>query len=119
VFLFASPVRPAGRPARRGDYSAAVPPHDLLRLAPDLTAVDRALIEALQADGRRSFAQLARDVEISEKTARRRVTALLESGVIEITAVTDPALLGYGAAALLGVDLMPGASAEEVAHRMA
>jgi Lrp/AsnC family transcriptional regulator for asnA, asnC and gidA len=97
----------------------AVPPHDLLRLAPDLTAVDRALVEALQADGRRSFAQLARDVEISEKTARRRVTALLESGVIEITAVTDPALLGYGAAALLGVDLVAGTAAEDVAHRLA
>jgi DNA-binding Lrp family transcriptional regulator len=76
---------------------------DYLRGVADLSPVDRAIVELLQADGRLSFAQVAARVGITEKTARRRVRLLAESGVIQIAAVTDPRLLGYGAAALIGI----------------
>lgn len=86
----------------------------LLRTA-RLDDLDRALVELLQADGRRPYAQLAAELGVTEKTARRRVQALVDGGVIQITAVTDPALLGYRAAALLGIEVDGTRSAAEIA----
>ncbi|UHJ53863.1 AsnC family transcriptional regulator [Mycolicibacterium fortuitum] len=65
----------------------------------ELDAVDRQLIELLQADGRIPYAELGRRADITEKAARRRVSRLLSEGYISIAAVTDPAVLGYGALA--------------------
>jgi DNA-binding Lrp family transcriptional regulator len=76
---------------------------DYLRGVVDLSRVDRAIVELLQADGRLSFAQIGSRVGVTEKTARRRVRSLVDSGVIQIAAVTDPRLIGYGAAALIGI----------------
>ncbi|MES4889662.1 Lrp/AsnC family transcriptional regulator [Streptomyces sp. NPDC096012] len=70
---------------------------------PKLTELDRDLIRMLQADGRQSFAALARDLGVPEKTIRRRVNQLLDDNVIQITAVTDPALLGFPVVALVGL----------------
>jgi Lrp/AsnC family transcriptional regulator for asnA, asnC and gidA len=91
------------------------PALDYLRHASDLSRTDRAVIEILQADGRRSFTQIAHEVGISERTARRRVQQLVETGVIKITAVTDPVVLGYGASALVGLDLDGTRPADDVA----
>ncbi|MDS1113408.1 Lrp/AsnC family transcriptional regulator [Gordonia westfalica] len=66
----------------------------------DLDAVDHALIDVLQADGRARYSDLARLVDLTEKTVRKRVARLLAEGFITIGAVTDPARLGFGATAL-------------------
>ncbi|NJC73195.1 Lrp/AsnC family transcriptional regulator [Planosporangium thailandense] len=68
-----------------------------------LSELDRSLIRLLQLDGRRSFAAISRELGIPEKTIRRRVNELLESRVIQITTVADPAVLGYTVAALVGI----------------
>ena len=72
----------------------------------DLDAVDRQLIDLLQADGRIPYAELGRRADITEKTARRRVSRLLSEGYMSIAAITDPAVLGFHALglALLTVD---------------
>jgi Lrp/AsnC family transcriptional regulator for asnA, asnC and gidA len=57
----------------------------------------------LQVDGRISFAQIARQLGVAEKTIARKVDQLLEQRAIVITTVTDPDVLGYHAAALVGV----------------
>ncbi len=88
---------------------------DYLRPA-ELSAVDRRIVEVQQRDGRRPFSQLARDVGVTEKTARRRVQGLLESGTIHITAVTDPRTLGYEFAALAGLHLDGTRAAADVAR---
>jgi Lrp/AsnC family transcriptional regulator for asnA, asnC and gidA len=74
-----------------------------LDAAADLSALDRGIIQALQIDGRRSFAAIAAGLGVTEKRVRGRVAHLRDSGLIEITAVTDPAVLGYHAPALVGV----------------
>ena len=76
---------------------------DELQLASGLNEFDRSLIRVLQRDGRRSYAQIARDLKTAEKTVRRRVRELREDGVIDITTITDPELLGYRSLALLGL----------------
>lgn len=65
--------------------------------------IDRELIRVLQADGRTSFSQLSRVVGLSDAACRQRVMRLLEDGVIDIVAVTDPVKLGLGYQAMLGV----------------
>lgn len=91
---------------------------DYLRLAAPLSDVDRQIVSTLQADGRQSYAQIARDIGIAEKTVRNRVRDLLDDGVIQITAVTDPAVLGYGAAALLGITRDPSVPASQIAEAL-
>jgi Lrp/AsnC family transcriptional regulator for asnA, asnC and gidA len=91
---------------------------DYLRHAVDLSPADRAIVEILQRDGRRPYSQIAAEVGVTEKTARRRVQALLDSGAIHIAAVTDPRTLGYGAAALAGIDLDGTRPASEVAESL-
>jgi DNA-binding Lrp family transcriptional regulator len=68
-----------------------------------LSETDRALVQALQADGRHSFAAIARELSLPEKTVRRRVQELIDSRVIRITTVADPAVLGLTVGALVGV----------------
>ncbi|MDH6198029.1 DNA-binding Lrp family transcriptional regulator [Mycobacterium frederiksbergense] len=86
----------------------------------DLDAVDRQLIDLLQADGRIPYAELGRRADITEKTARRRVARLLDEGYITIAAVTDPSVLGFGSMglALLTLDgsRTPVDLAAELAH---
>ena len=65
--------------------------------------IDRELIRVLQADGRTSFSQLGRVVGLSDAACRQRVRRLLDDGVIDIVAVTDPVKLGLGYQAMLGI----------------
>jgi Lrp/AsnC family leucine-responsive transcriptional regulator len=65
-------------------------------------AVDLALLEALQADGRAGWAELARTVAMSPSAVAERVRRLEERGVIRgYTAVVDPERLGLGVVALV------------------
>ena len=52
--------------------------------------VGKRLIEELQQDGRRSYAALAKTVGLSEAAVRQRVQRMIDAGVMQIVAVTDP-----------------------------
>src|ERR1700728_3373804 len=66
---------------------------------------DRAIIESLQHDGRRPYAQIAHDVGLSEAAVRRRVQQLRATGVIQIVAVTDPLQMGFRRQAMIGISV--------------
>jgi Lrp/AsnC family transcriptional regulator for asnA, asnC and gidA len=68
-----------------------------------LDDVSRALIEMLQRDGRQSYASLAAAVNLSETTVRQRVQRLVDAGVIQVVAVTDPTHLGFTRQAMIGI----------------
>jgi Lrp/AsnC family transcriptional regulator for asnA, asnC and gidA len=80
-----------------------------------LDPVDKALIELLQHDGRLPYTKLAADVGLSEAAVRQRVQRLVESGVVQIVAVTDPMTLGFYRMAMVGLriegDVRPAADA--------
>lgn len=65
--------------------------------------VDKALIEALQRDGRLPYTKLAAEVGLSEAAVRQRVQRLVETGVVQIVAVTDPVMLGFRRMAMVGL----------------
>ncbi len=64
---------------------------------------DRAIIEQLQTDGRIPYTKLGAAIGLSEAAARQRVQRLMDGGVIQIVAVTNPLLLGYRRMAMIGV----------------
>ncbi|MYH77967.1 MAG: Lrp/AsnC family transcriptional regulator [Acidimicrobiaceae bacterium] len=71
----------------------------------DLDDVDRALIDALVADGRASYAALARRIGMSQAAIKARVLRLLDSGGIHILGRIDPRALGYGEFAYCLIDV--------------
>jgi Lrp/AsnC family transcriptional regulator, regulator for asnA, asnC and gidA len=68
-----------------------------------LDAVAKKIIGELQEDGRRSYAGISKVVGLSEAAVRQRVRRLVEAGVMQIVAVTDPTQLGYGREAMIGI----------------
>jgi Lrp/AsnC family transcriptional regulator for asnA, asnC and gidA len=68
-----------------------------------LDEVDRAIIVELQHDGRLPYTRLGAAVGLSEAAARQRVQRLLDAGVMQVVAVTDPLSLGMGRMAMIGV----------------
>lgn len=68
-----------------------------------LDEVSKLIIEQLQQDGRRSYALIGRAVGLSEAGVRQRVHRLINDGVMQIVAVTDPISIGFHCQALIGV----------------
>jgi Lrp/AsnC family transcriptional regulator, regulator for asnA, asnC and gidA len=68
-----------------------------------LDDVARQIIKQLQEDGRRPYATIGRAVGLSEAAVRQRVQRLIDAGVMQIVAVTDPLQLGLGRQAMIGV----------------
>jgi Lrp/AsnC family transcriptional regulator for asnA, asnC and gidA len=68
-----------------------------------LDDVSRGIIEQLQADGRRSYADMGKAVGLSEAAVRARVQKLTDQGVLQIVAVTDPLQLGFHRQAMVGI----------------
>lgn len=73
------------------------------RPAVQLDDVAKAIIEQLQQDGRRSYAAIGKEVGLSEAAVRQRVQRLVETGVMQVVAVTDPLQLGFARQAMVGV----------------
>ncbi len=66
-------------------------------------AISRSIVEQLREDGRRSYAEIAKAVGLSEAAVRQRVQKLTDAGVIRIVALTDPQQLGLTRQAMIGV----------------
>ena len=74
------------------------------RTAPSpLDEVSKEIIAQLQQDGRRSYAAIGKVVGLSEAAVRQRVQRLIEGGVMQVVAVTDPLELGFARQAMVGI----------------
>ncbi|MFG2105342.1 Lrp/AsnC family transcriptional regulator [Micromonospora chersina] len=82
-----------------------------------LDEVAKQIIEQLQEDGRRPYATIGKAVGLSEAAVRQRVQRLLDAGVMQIVAVTDPLQLGFPRQAMIG--LRTDGDLERVADRLA
>ncbi|MEN9970432.1 MAG: hypothetical protein RLZZ229_640 [Actinomycetota bacterium] len=85
--------------------------------ASQLDDVSKAIVEQLQIDGRRSYAEIGKKVGLSEAAVRQRVQKLTDSGVMQVVAVTDPMQLGFYRQAMIGVRC--GGDTREIADAMA
>jgi Lrp/AsnC family transcriptional regulator for asnA, asnC and gidA len=84
--------------------------------APRLDDLSKRIVEQLQEDGRRSYASIAAAVGLSEAAVRQRVRKLLDAGVMQIVAVTDPLMLGFRRQAMIGITAE--GNLEEIAARL-
>jgi Lrp/AsnC family leucine-responsive transcriptional regulator len=84
-----------------------------------MDAVDRQLIQALRENGRASYAELGRLVGLSGPSVTDRINRLEQAGIITgYQATVNPASLGLGVTALIGLQLSDAADHEDVAHRL-
>jgi Lrp/AsnC family transcriptional regulator for asnA, asnC and gidA len=90
------PVRSSS--ARAGSTRAGVDDRPVV-----IDELDKAIVEALQEDGRLPYTRLAAVVGLSEAAVRQRVQRLIEGGVVQIVAVTDPLTLGFHRTAMIGL----------------
>lgn len=67
--------------------------------------IDKAIIRELQVDGRMPYAKLGPKVGLSQAAARQRVQRLVESGAMQIVAVTDPLAVGFAMEAMIAVSV--------------
>jgi Lrp/AsnC family transcriptional regulator for asnA, asnC and gidA len=70
-----------------------------------LDDVAKGIIEQLQEDGRRPYAAIGKAVGLSEAAVRQRVQKLLDQGVMQIVAVTDPLTVGFRRQAMVGINV--------------
>jgi len=82
---------------------------------PGLDRIDHRLLELLQADGRRPYAELGAEVGISGPSAHERVKKLEGRRVIQgYSAVVAPDALGYGVLAFTWLTQAPGTGSHDL-----
>ncbi len=84
-----------------------------------LDAIDERIIELLREDGRMAYRALARELDLTEATARARVRRLEESNAMRVVAVTDFQAAGYELMLAVGIQVenrTPLEVAEELAR---
>jgi Lrp/AsnC family transcriptional regulator for asnA, asnC and gidA len=74
-----------------------------------LDDVDRRVIAALQADGRRPYSRVANDLGVSESVVRYRAQRLERAGILQVVGIADPLKIGFDLMAMIGVKVRPGA----------
>jgi Lrp/AsnC family transcriptional regulator, leucine-responsive regulatory protein len=85
----------------------------------ELDAVDRHLLALLLEDGRRSYADLARETGLSTSAAHQRVRRLEQRGVVTgYTARVDPDALGLPLAAFVSVKPIDPAAPDDAPERL-
>lgn len=70
--------------------------------------LDQQIIRHLQEDGRRSYREIGRALDVAEGTVRFRARRLLESGALRVVAIPDPFRLGYRVLAFVLLRVEPG-----------
>jgi Lrp/AsnC family transcriptional regulator for asnA, asnC and gidA len=68
-----------------------------------LDKAGKAIVEQLQVDGRMPYTKIAKAVGLSEAAVRQRVQQMVDDGIMQIVAVTDPLRLGFRRMALIGL----------------
>ena len=82
--------------------------------------VDRAIVAALSADGRRSFTDLSRETGLSVSAVHQRVRRLEQRGVIRgYRAVTDAEELGLSLTAFVSITPIDPAAPDDAPARLA
>ncbi len=71
----------------------------------ELDDIDKAIIRELQVDGRLPYAKLGPRVGLSQAAARQRVQRLIDSGAMQIVAVTDPLAVGFAMEAMIAISV--------------
>jgi Lrp/AsnC family transcriptional regulator for asnA, asnC and gidA len=67
--------------------------------------VDREIIRLLQRDGRTSNTDIARALEVTETTIRKRIARLIDEDLVNVVAVPTPRAVGMTLSAIIGISV--------------
>ena len=81
-----------------------------------LDGTERRMVELLQHDGRLPVARLAKELRVTEVTARRKLRGLLARGIIRIVATVDPFDVGYETPVIIGLKVQRNRLDEVAEH---
>jgi Lrp/AsnC family transcriptional regulator for asnA, asnC and gidA len=70
-----------------------------------LDSVDKQLLVLMSKDARQSSETIARNLNVSAATVRRRLSRLIKNGVLHIVGVADPATIGQGLGVVINLDV--------------
>lgn len=73
-----------------------------------LDRIDRRVVAALQADGRRPFSSIADEVGVAESVVRYRAQRMERAGILQVVGIADPLKLGFDLMALVGIRATAG-----------
>jgi Lrp/AsnC family transcriptional regulator, regulator for asnA, asnC and gidA len=83
----------------------------------EVDELDRSIIRILQRNGRTSNTEVARALDVTETTVRKRIARLIEEDLVNVVAIPTPAAVGMTMSAILGISVqLP--HLHEVADRM-
>ncbi|PWJ42414.1 Lrp/AsnC family transcriptional regulator [Sediminitomix flava] len=83
-----------------------------------LDKVDVEILAHLQEDGRKSFTDIAEEMNTSVGTIRNRYTKLVKENILHIIGWTDPVRAGYNAYARVMIDVKPVAKVNQVTEEL-
>jgi len=85
----------------------------------EVDKLDLVILSMLKDDGRKSFSEIARELDVSNGTVRYRVSSMLENQILQIVGRFDPHRVGLRAPANVRVAVRPAHLIDEVAARVA
>jgi Lrp/AsnC family leucine-responsive transcriptional regulator len=87
---------------------------------PKIQPADAKILDILQRDGRRSYAEIGSEVGMSGPSAHERVKKLEARGILRgFMAQVDPASVGLGVLAFMWVTQAPGSIADDITDAFA
>jgi DNA-binding Lrp family transcriptional regulator len=84
----------------------------------DLNDLEHRIVQLLRADGRRSFANMARELDVSEPTVAKYVERLFNARAIQVTARLKPAVIGFPIQVSVAIQAKAG-RVEEIGAKLA
>lgn len=84
----------------------------------ELDDVDKTIIDALKKDGRKSFTDLAQEMNASVGMIRNRYNRLVDHKIIQIIGWTDPVKVGLHAYARVLIKVRPSDKIQSVAEQI-
>lgn len=79
----------------------------LTKIGKKMDDLDLAILAQLQEDGRRPFTEIAKSLDVTEGTVRKRVGRLMDEDVVRIIGLVDPLKAGFEAPAIIHVNVTP------------
>jgi Lrp/AsnC family transcriptional regulator for asnA, asnC and gidA len=70
-------------------------------------SIDEQIVRLLGQNGRQTSKQLAKQLNISAATVRRRIRKLVENDLLHIVGVVDPADFGFPLPTVIAIDVVP------------
>ena len=84
-----------------------------------LDELDLAILNELQDDGRKSYSEIARALDVSVGTVRNRITRMVDDGTVRFICRPDANMIGFHTPANIKVSVRPSALIEEAVQEIA